>query len=229
MDLIGSGIYPLQQAARLVGAQPRAIRRWLQGYSRKYKGERVRLDPLWQTEFADEDLPGEVIGFKDLLELRMVAAFSRQGVDIKIIRATVEAARNEYGVDYPLTLKRFQSDGKRIFAEAVAQSGEPHLIDVLKRQHVISQIIKPSLFAGIEYKGDDVRRWFPMGNRNKAVVLDPALQFGTPALADVGIPTDTIYASYLAEGRDEKAVARIFDISPRLVGSAVRFEQQLAA
>lgn len=38
MNIIGNGIYPLHQAARLVDAEPRAIRRWLQGYSRKYKG-----------------------------------------------------------------------------------------------------------------------------------------------------------------------------------------------
>lgn len=56
MDLIGTGIYPLHQAARLVGVEPRALRRWLQGYWRKYKGERVRSEPLWKTQLKDEDL-----------------------------------------------------------------------------------------------------------------------------------------------------------------------------
>lgn len=230
MTLIGTGIYPLNQAARLVGAQPRSVRRWLKGYGRTYKGQHVRSEPLWTTEFANEELPGDVVGFRDLIELRMVAAFSKQGVDLKIIRATADAAREEYGNRYPLTLKRFRSDGRRIFAEAIAKvTGEPHLIDLLRRQFVFSDIITPSLYAGIEYEDEDARRWYPMGPRKKAIVLDPALQFGTPVLSEAGIPTDTVYASYLAEGRDSKAVARIFDIPSKMVDLAVQFEQQLPA
>jgi uncharacterized protein (DUF433 family) len=60
-------------------------------------------------------------------------------------------------------------------------------------------------------------------------VLDPALQFGTPVVAEVGIPTDTIHASYLAERGDAAMVARVFDISPKMVAAAVAFEERLAA
>ena len=159
MDLIGTGIYPLQQAARLVGVEPRAVRRWLQGYARKYKGQKVRSEPLWRTQLAGQDLPGEVIGFRDLLELRMVAAFVRHGVDLKVIRATVDAAAENFGADYPLTNQKFLTDGKRIFLDAIAQAtGEPRLIDVLRKQFVFPDIIKPSLYAGIEYGRDGARR-----------------------------------------------------------------------
>jgi uncharacterized protein (DUF433 family) len=229
MTLIGTGIYPLHQAARLVGAEPRAIRRWLQGYPRKYKGKNVRSEPLWQTQLSKEGLPDEVIGFRDLLELRMVAAFVRHGVDLKVIRATVDAAARNFDADYPLTNRKFLTDGKRIFFEAIEQTaGEPRLIDVLRKQYVFSDIVKPTLFTGIEYGDDGARRWFPV-NRRKAIVLDPALQFGTPVLAESGIATDTIHASFLAEGRDRAMVARVFDISPDLVTAAVAFEESLPA
>lgn len=229
MDIIGTGIYPLHQAARLVDVEPRAIRRWLQGYSRKYLGEKVRSEPLWRTQLRDEALPEEVIGFRDLLELRMVAAFVRHGVDLKVIRATVDAAARNFGVDYPLTNRNFLTDGKRIFLQAIEQAtGEPRLIDVLRRQYVFSDIIKPSLYAGIEYGNDGAQRWFPV-SRRRTIVLDPALQFGTPVLTEAGIPTDTIHASFLAEGRDRTMVARIFDITPHMVTAAVEFEERLAA
>ncbi|MES2760504.1 MAG: DUF433 domain-containing protein [Pseudomonadota bacterium] len=229
MDLIGTGIYPLQQAARLVGAEPRALRRWVQGYSRKYKGERVRSEPLWKTQLQDEDLSEDVIGFRDLLELRMVSAFVHHGVDLQVIRATVDAAARDFGQDYPLTNQQFLTDGKRIFLQAVKKtSDEALLIDVLRRQFVFSDIIKPSLYEGIEYSGDDAIRWFPLGVR-KTIVLDPAMQFGTPVVTGTGVPTDTIYASFLAEGRDKDMVARIFDLTPRMVTDAVEFEQRLAA
>lgn len=228
MDLIGTGIYPLHQAAQLVGVEPRALRRWLQGYSRKYKGGDVRSEPLWTTQLKEQDLPEEVIGFRDLLELRMVAAFVRHGVDLKVIRATIEAATRSFDSDYPLTNRQFRTDGKRIFLQAFeAATGEQKMVDILQKQFVFSDIITPSLYAGIEYDHDGAVRWFPLEKR-KTIVLDPALQFGTPIIASAGIPTDTIYASYVAEGRDKEMVARVFNLTPKMVSDAVEFEEKLA-
>ena len=184
---------------------------------------------MWKTQLRDEELPEDVIGFRDLLELRMVAAFVSHGVDLKVIRATVEAASRNFGEAYPLTNKQFLTDGKRIFLQAIEEAtGEPRMIDVLRKQFVFSDIIKPSLYAGIEYGAAGAKRWFPLGNR-KSIVLDPALQFGTPVVAQAGVPTDTIYASYLAEGRDKAMVSRVFDITPKMVLDAVHFEERLAA
>lgn len=229
MELIGTGIYPLHQAARLVGAEPRSLRRWLQGYMRKNKGQHVRSEPLWTTQFTGQDLPGDVIGFRDLLELRMVAAFVEHGVDLKVIRATIQAATQYFGNDYPLTNRQFRTDGKRIFLQAVeAASGDEKIVDVVHRQFVFSDIVSPSLYAGIEYDEESAVRWFPLGKR-KTIVLDPALQFGTPIIASAGIPTDTIYASFLAEGRNRDMVARVFDIPPKMVTEAIEFEESLAA
>jgi uncharacterized protein (DUF433 family) len=229
MDLIGTGIYPLNQAARLLGADPRALRRWLCGYARKYKGQQVRSEPLWATQHKDEGLAEDVIGFRDLLEARMVTAFVRHGVDLRTIRATIDAASKHFSVDYPLTQRQFLTDGRRIFLDAIeAATGDPKMIDVVRQQFVFSDIIKPSLYAGIEYGVDGAVRWFPFEKR-KTIVLDPGLQFGTPVLAHSGIPTDTIYASYLAEGGDKAMVARVFDITPKMVSDAVEFEERLAA
>jgi uncharacterized protein (DUF433 family) len=132
-------------------------------------------------------------------------------------------------MDYPLTSQQFLTDGRRIFLHALeATDDSEKLIDVLHKQFVFSDIIKPSLYAGIEYGDSGAVRWFPIPKR-KSIVLDPTLQFGTPVIADVGIPTDTIHASFLAEGRDKNAVARIFDITPKLVMDAVMFEERPAA
>lgn len=229
MDIIGTGVYSLPLAARLVGEDARALRRWVLGYSRKYKGEQVQSEPLWTHQLANANLPGDVIGFRDLLELRMVSAFVRHGVSLKVIRATLGAATQLFGQGYPLTDQRFLTDGKRIFLQAVADASDASpMLDVLGRQFVFSDIIKPSLYAGIEYGQDGAVRWYPL-RKKKTIVLDPALQFGTPVIADAGVPTDTIYAAYLAEGQDKAMVARVFDISPELVNDAVEFEQKLAA
>lgn len=159
----------------------------------------------------------------------MVTAFVHHGVSINVIRATITAAAQQFGKDYPLTQRAFLTDGKRIFLNAVEEhTGDQKMIDVVGKQFVFSDIIKPSLYTGIEYGADGATRWFPLGD-NKTVVLDPACQFGTPIVAERGIPTDTIYASYIAEERDAELVARIFNITPPQVSDAVTFEERLAA
>jgi uncharacterized protein (DUF433 family) len=229
MEMIGAGIYSIAQAARLIGADHRAIRRWVLGYEYKYHGERRRSQPLWHTQFSDEDLPDPVIGFYDLLELRLVNAFVQRGVTLQTIRATAEVAQSLFATDYPLSSKRFLTDGKRIFLEALERSGEVRLLDVPRQQFVFRDIIRPTLYAGIEYEDERARRWYPLGSDRKTIVLDPAVQFGAPVVEQAGIPTDTLYASYLAENRDRRAVARVFDIPARLVDAAVRYEAKLAA
>ncbi len=228
-NLVGEGLYPLHQAARLVGEEPRTVRRWLKGYSWKYRDGRSYSGPLWPTQFQEEDLPGErVISFRDLLELRMVAEFAKHGVALKLIRATIEVASKEFGSTYPLSNRQFLTDGKRIFMQAVeAATGNEKMIDVVGRQFVFGHIIRQSLFAGIEYEGGNASRWYP--EKKKAVVLDPEVQFGTPILKDAGIPTDTIFDAWQAEGKDRAAVARLYGISPAMVNAAVGFEQRLAA
>jgi uncharacterized protein (DUF433 family) len=224
-------MYPLARAARLVGADLRTVRRWLKGYSRKHRDGRRVSGPLWDLQYADdEELGGEqVLGFQDLLELRTVAKFVEQGVSLKVVRATIDVAR-EYLGDYPLHSQRFVTDGRKIFMEAVERAGEdPKLLDVRGRQFAIDAVIRPSLVAGIEYdKHEHAVRWYPV-SRRRTIVLDPQVQFGEPIIAGAGVPTDTICAAYLAEGKDTGRVARLYRVTPQAVQAAVAFEHRLAA
>ncbi|MEW5882118.1 MAG: DUF433 domain-containing protein [Pseudomonadota bacterium] len=231
--LLGKGIYSLQAAARLIRADLRAVRRWMLGYTRRRNGLPHFYPPLWCTQFAREELREPVIGFRDLLELRMVNAFARYGVSLHVIRATIDGARQIFGTDYPLTTHRFRTDGRRVFMEALDRAAnepaedEDRLLDVPLRQWVFSQIVRPALYAGIEFEGQHPRRWFL--DKQRPIVLDPALQFGSPTVEEIGIPTDTLLAAYVAEGNDRNAVARIYGITPQQVMAAVRFEEKLAA
>lgn len=93
-------------------------------------------------------------------------------------------------------------------------------------QYKFKAIIKPSLYAGIEYLGLEARRWYPEGPR-APIVVDPAVNFGHPIVRGTGVPTETLYASYLAEGKDRSRVARLYEVTPQAVSAAVRFEGRL--
>lgn len=229
--LLGTGMYPLSRAARLVGVELRTVRRWLRGYSWKYRDGRNVSGPLWPLQYSDDEEFGDeqVLGFHDLLELRTVSRFIEQGVSLQVIRATVDVARETLG-DYPLHSRRFVTDGKKIFLEAVERAGEDaRLLDVRRQQFAMEAVIRPSLLEGIEFgAGNSALRWFPMPKK-RLVVLDPQVQFGEPIVAEGGVPTDTLAAAFKAEGQDFERVARLYRIKPREVKAAVAFEKQLAA
>jgi uncharacterized protein (DUF433 family) len=223
--LTGIGLYTFREASRFTRAQPREIRRWLRGYEFNYRGEQHASAPLWNPEIE----LSEAIGFRDLLELRLVKHFVSNGVHLTLVRTAIETARKEFGTDYPLTAHRFLTDGRRIFHEAfeTASSQASPLRDLVAHQYVLDDVVRPSLYAGIEYRqgGKQAQRWYPM-QRTKAVVLDPQIAFGKPVLADYGIPVDAIAAAVAVE-KSEARVARIFEIPRSAVSIAVRYEQRL--
>jgi len=223
--LLGTGMYPLPRAARLVGAELRTVRRWLKGYAWKCGDGRKVSGPLWTLQHAQDEEFGDeqVLGFQDLLELRTVARFIAQGVSLQVIRATIDVARETLG-DYPLHAKRFVTDGKKIFL-----GEDPKLLDVRRQQFAMDAVIRPSLLEGIEYGANAAAlRWFPVP-RKRLVVLDPQVQFGEPIVARGGVPTDTLAAACKAEGDNVERVARLYRVTPQEVRAAVAFEQQLAA
>ena len=232
----GTGIYSLPDASRLIGVESRKIHRWLYGYRYKPGKEapKVFSGPLWQPQVSREEFDSEVIGFNDLLEVRFVAAFVEHGVPLIVVRRCLETARELFRLDYPLSSGSFKTDGKTIFAEAVAKARkeapkEAALLDLRSRQFVFKEIIRPSLYAGIEYEGQLATRWFPQEGK-RHIVLDPARDFGAPIVEKTGTPTAVLFASYLAEGGNSKAIAqtaRIYDAPAKLVDTAVRYEQSL--
>lgn len=234
MSDLGKGIYTLPDAARLVRTDARKIRRWLFGYDyTKRTGDERRSyhsAPLWRPQYAADELGERVLGFRDLMELRIVREFVARGVPVAVVRYCLTAAREMFGDDYPMTRQRFLTDGETVFHEALdvvsATEDGPALVDLRKRQHVFRTIVKDSLYAGIEYEGDVARRWYPEG-KGHSIVVDPHLQFGQPTIQQAGVPTAALYAAWLAEGKRRATVARLYEVDPRHVDAAVRFEEKL--
>ncbi|QCY11661.1 DUF433 domain-containing protein [Pseudomonas sp. MPC6] len=221
--LIGVGIYTPAEAAIYTGIPAKDIRRWMFGY----KSEGIQHSGLWmpELEFSEEKL----LGFHDLLEIRFVHAFRRHGVSLQAIRSASRQAREIFDQSYPFTCKRFQTDGRSIFATVFDETGDEAILDLAKRQYAFRQVIGPSLYEGIDYTGEGMaQRWYPV-KRSKAIVLDPNRNFGKPVLSSTGVDTAAIYHAYLAEGQDAKRVSMIFEIPAAAVDAAVTFEHRIAA
>lgn len=223
MDLTGIGLYTLKEAERFTGADPREVSRWLFGYQFK-NGSSA---PLWHTQLVGVEDSQKFIGFRDLLELRVVKAFIKHKVSLRVIRAAIDSAKDIFSTDYPFTANRFLTDGKSIFYEALHSHGEVELTDLVKRQVVFEHIIRPELYAGIEFSANgQAKRWFPV-KQSSAIVLDPEIAFGKPILAEYGIRTDVLAASFAVE-RDKRLVASLYDIPVSALTAALRYESRPA-
>lgn len=221
------GYYCVPEAARLLRVSAKSINRWLGGYSYRDKdGRAVTAQPLWLPEIPRFGSNLE-LSFRDLIELRFVTAFVSQGVGLNVIRRCLENARRILDEARPLATRKFRTDGRTIFLEALAQEGEDAngVIDLMDNQLAFREVIEPT-FKDLDFEGDLVARWRPHRGR-KTIVLDPRRAFGAPILADYGIPTAALAAAANANGVE--GAARLFETTVPLVREALLFETSLAA
>ena len=223
-SLIGVGLYSIPEASILTGIPARKIKSWMMGYE---SGSRTKQPPLWKSPVTESI--DNTISFQDLLEIRFVNAFRQYGVLMPTIRAAVRQASEYFDQDYPFTCRQFQTDGRSIFATVEEETGDESLIDLVKKQNVFNRVIKPSLYTGIEYDGEEssALRWFPVP-KSKKVVLDPERSFGKPIITTAGITTNALYQSWLAEDKDTRMVASLYEVDTASVDAAVSFEQRIA-
>lgn len=212
---LGFGVYSATEAARLVGLHPDRVRRWVQGYEYLYAGERKRATPVVIREDRRD------LTFADLVEVLFVRAFLEHGVTMPVIRKASTAAKELFGVSRPFSLKRFETDGRSIFARIGSDSHEDVVLDLAKRQHVFARVIQPYM-KQLDYENDVAARWWPLG-KQEPIVVDPKRAFGAPITAHEGIPTHVLYNAVQA-GQSEQQVANWFEVSLDAVQAAVRFE-----
>lgn len=222
----GVGVYTPSEAARLIQASPSSVRRWLFGYSYDHHGPERHQEPLWEPEYGvDQEDP--VLGFRDLIEARMVAKLRDLNIGLPTIRTCLATAAEIANDSHPFSSAHFRTDGRRLFLERLSEDGVHDVIDLKTRQHAFPKILEAS-FLDLEFDGEKATRWFPFA-RSREIVADPQRSFGQPVVDDGGVPTRRLAQAFEAEGRSIDKVARLFEIGRQAVKDALAFERQLGA
>ncbi len=214
---IGLGLYSIADAARLLGAPKSSVYRWANA--------RTGLVP------RHFDANEQIITFVELMELQFIKMFRDEGVSLQAIKKASRKAATTFESDYPFSVKRFDTDGKTIFATLVSEhQGKLLLEDLEKGQLVFASILRP-FFHKLDYSSVDetVTRFWPRGKKGR-VVLDPARKFGKPIDAQTGVATGAIADAVSAGGGQKRSVvADWLGIPVAAVDAAVAFEQSLLA
>jgi uncharacterized protein (DUF433 family) len=237
---LGIGYYTVPEAARLLRIPALNIRRWLAGYVyRTRDGEPRVMPPLWHPQLPAHEQHLE-LGFRDLIELRFIAAFRDAGLGILTIRSCLEYARSLVGDERPFSTRQFRTDGRTIFFRLVQQAtdvgaltdgtgeneGDHGLVDLKKRQYVFGSVIAQT-FKDLDLDDDVVVRWRPFRGKD-TIVIDPNRAFGQPIAATSGVPTSTLVDAVKAEG-SERRVASLFGVSKAIIRDALQYERELTA
>jgi uncharacterized protein (DUF433 family) len=81
---------------------------------------------------------------------------------------------------------------------------------------------RAALLDTVEYEGEIVRRWWPLG-KDVAVLVDPDFGFGLPVVEGVGVRTEIIAERHRA-GDSTDEIAYDFDVTPRQIKDALQWE-----
>jgi len=215
-ELLGVGLYSLADAARLSGANRETVRRWLD------EGGVVH------RSFPKAD---GLLTFRELMEIHFVHIFRGAGIPFETIHRTAKVAAEKFGTPYPFTVKRFDTDGRTIFATMISQTTDKVVIqDLHKGQLVFHAIMRP-FFRKLDYgvDGESVLRFWPRHKRGR-VLIDPRRRFGQPIDAETGVPTSAIYDVHMAgSGQKPAIVAWWLGIPIAAVNAAIAFEKSLRA
>ena len=221
-SLVGIGLYTPAEAGWLLQVAPGKISRWLRGHeanSRSYAA-------LWRAQ-ADMGEDGLFLGFRDLMEVRVAAAFILRGLSPQRVRRAIDLAREVIDDEHPLSTTRFRTDGRTVFLQVIEESGETRLLDLFKGQFAFHAIVERSL-RDADYDETGVpTRWWPLG-RAKSIVVDPQRSFGRPIEAETSVPVEVLANAAEAEGSAE-AAARVWDVPVRAVRRAVSFRSAMDA
>lgn len=224
-ELVGVGLYTINDAAKLLKSSPRTIRRWMKGYDYSKSGRKHHVEPLWQPDLVQAEDEIE-LSFRDLIELKFINAFTDSGLSMKTIRSCLDAARDCIQSDRPFSSGRFRTDGRRIFLQSADQLDDPILIDLKRRQFVFNTVVERT-FKDLDLEDDIVTRWRPFRGKG-SIVVDPTRSFGQPIASEFGVPTVVLSEAVAAEGSIARAAA-LYEVDRSVVADAVRYHEELTA
>ena len=225
VDTTAAGYYTAREATRLLGLkQPAKLVAWLQGHRNSKSGPIIARDR--SPVFGSQEL-----SFLDLMELRFVEHFRRQGVSLPALRKAAETLRKMQRQSHPFATSqaKFMTDRKSVFFATAQELKDQVLLNLVTHQYAMYVIYEDALSNGVDFHPSTglARVWQPYPLEFPRIALNPLISFGQPVVLPFGIPTATIFSALKAENGDTAAVAAEFRIAEELVKEAVAFELRL--
>lgn len=215
-------LYPIPEAARLVGVRVTTLRNWVTGYERASGERRIKAEPVVDLTVPE---PAAGLSFINLIEVLALDRFREAGVSLQKVRKALRYVEAELGTTHALASQLTLTDGVDLFwkFQELEQDPDLHIINITRGgQKVFAEVISAYL-RQIEWGTDRfAERWWPEAGRGE-VVVDPRKGFGAPTIASTGIRTEDVFQRFEA-GESVQPLAEDFGVTIGQVEAAIRAE-----
>lgn len=165
-----------------------------------------------------------LIGFEDLISMRVISILRSLGVSWNSIHRAEKWLRDQTGYPRPFAVERVWTETENVFAEfhdtfvAATRHGQ------LAFPIMLGQYLRPVEDMSFQrHNGVNVANsWNP----HKDVLIDPEIQFGEPCIKGTRMRTRIVW-EYLQSGDTQQHLMRAFDLSEIQLNHAVEWEQRL--
>lgn len=212
--------YTLADVARFVRLPVPTLRSWVSGRGYDTQDGPRRFCPLIVPAGH------EGLSFINLIEAQVLAAIRKtHAIKIPKIRSALSYMRRGMGVEHPLAIERFETDGVDLFVRRgiilnASRQGQVAMDDVVKLY-----------LRRIRYDEDGrAAVFFPFTRSMESgvdqpseIVINPEVMFGRPVISGTRIDTATVLERFEA-GESPEEIATDFSVSPEQVVEAVRCE-----
>ncbi len=214
------GIYDVPEAARYLKACSRGDEAYPVASSKIISWIRLGISSPELSAVPGNQL---LIGFEDLVSMRIVAALRAAGFTGPRIRDMEQWLRKMTKSQRPFATETLWTGQGHVYVELrerlVAASSAGQLAFTIMRDYIIP-------VHGLAFDAETrlAKSWEPVPN----VVLQPQVQFGAPCIKGTRIPTRAI-AGMIEAGDPKEWVASAYGLSPESVEEACGWERRLRA
>lgn len=197
--------YQIGEAATYAQISPQTVVAW----------HRIEAAMLTQREKR------AALSYMQLIEVAVVAAFRKAGVQMKRIRAARDWAAHELKSEYPFAEYRFKEEAKHLWLDSRQIDVQPGTV-LSADQH--GQLAWESVIGRLrefEYENDGIVLQWHVAGRSSPIIIDPRISFGAPTVK--GTPTWIIRGRWNA-GESDTDIADDFGIEKEEVREALKFE-----
>ena len=221
--------YRAAEVAQMLALPAGTVKAWCFGHDYRHRdGSAKRFVKLIDVA----DTRRKLLSFANVCELHVLAAMRRNHrLPMPVVRDSLDYVASELGLHQPLIAREFKTNGIALFIEHTGT-----LVNVSRNGQTALRGDFESALARIELdRQGQPLRLFPftrtapnLADQPPAVVIDPRLAFGRPALTNGGVTTAVVEDRFRA-GDSPADMAQDYGVAEADIWEALRFEQRRAA
>lgn len=215
-DILSSGIYTIEQIARLARLSPRILHRW-------YDGDGGNGPALIRHMPKNN---AEALSFVDFVQALAIRALRKdRKLSLQKIREAIQHAET-FGIKYPFARKHQTF----LFSDEVVLEVDDTLVTVTGK-HNRQQLIRPV----VELYLDDLTfddsglamQYVPLREGQRHILINPSIKFGAPIVMPCCYTAASLINAVESEG-SIKGAAEAFEVAEEDVKFALRYDDFLA-